>query len=500
MALLTENERKAIFKALGLGEYNKENIKAFQKKYLLRKSDYDGIYGQNTDNALRTVYYTKIYTKNFDAKEFRCECGGRYCSGYPDYMKPAELIHIQKIRDHYGKPITITCGLRDKKYNASLGGSVQNSLHLKGQALDFYQEGVTNTLANRKSAIKWIKKQANHHYTYGNGINSNGYYVNAPYMGNALHTDTYDNVKPTHPTLKTESSGTTTQETDKKPSTSVQTPSVTTPVTVPATTKKKLTVSGVGNKTTIKAMQKFFGTIQDGVISGQVESQSKYYPSIKSVSYGKGGSACIKKLQKWLGVSQDGILGKGTTKAWQKKLGVTADGIFGANSMKAWQKYLNEHDTPTYPKTTTTTKTNVSASKRSRISTVAKSYCGSKTKPTTAYKSAAKSVYGNGNNTNCHRFVGTVLAKCGYPKLPIGGKTATAWKNILAYFNKYATLVKTAKEDDIVIWWKGGIHYHIFAVVGGGKKAEAAHNKSYPHLAKYNPSAKYKKVWIYRMK
>ena len=484
MALLTENERKAIFKALGLGEYNKENIKAFQKKYLLRKSDYDGIYGQNTDNALRTVYYTKIYTKNFDAKEFRCECGGKYCSGYPDYMKPAELIHIQKIRDHYGKPITITCGLRDKTYNSKLGGSVQNSLHLKGQALDFYQAGVTDTLGNRKSAIKWIKKQENHHYTYGNGINSNGYYVNAPYMGNALHTDTYDNVAPKHPTW----------EEEQKPA---PTP---TPTPAPTPAKKKLTVSGVGNKTTIKAMQKFFGTIQDGVISGQVQTQSKYYPSIKSVSYGKGGSACIKKLQKWLGVSQDGILGKGTTKAWQKKLGVTADGIFGANSMKAWQKYLNEHDTPTYPKATTTTKTNASASKRSRISTVAKSYCGSKSKPTAKYKAAAKSVYGNGNNTNCHRFVGTVLAKCGYPKMPISGKTAVAWKNIKAYLDKNATLVKTAEENDIVMWWKGGNHYHIFVVTGKSKKAEAAHGKTYPHLASYNPKTKHKKDWIYRMK
>ena len=33
-----------------------------------------------------------------------------------------------------------------------------------------------------------------------------------------------------------------------------------------------------------------------------------------------------------------------------------------------------------------------------------------------------------------------------------------------------------------------------------GKKAEAAHGKSYPHLATYNPKATYKKMWIYRMK
>lgn len=189
MALLNVEERKAIFKELGLGEYNKANIKAFQKKYMLRKSDWDGIYGANTDNTLRTVYYTKLYAKNFSPKEFRCECGGRYCCGFPTYMKPNELKQIQAIRNHWGKPITITCGMRCKPYNSRLAGSIPNSRHLSGKALDFYMSGVTDTLAHRKSAIKWIKKQPNHNYTYGNGINSNGYAVRAPYMGNALHTD-----------------------------------------------------------------------------------------------------------------------------------------------------------------------------------------------------------------------------------------------------------------------------------------------------------------------
>lgn len=199
MALLTVSQRKAIFQELGLGAYNKTNIKAFQKRYMLRKADWDGVYGFNTDNTLRTVYYVKKYTKNFKPEEFRCECGGRYCCGYPDYMKPAQLIHMQTIRDHYGKPITVTSGLRCKTWNKKCGGSIQNSLHMKGLATDFYQQGVTDTLKNRRSAIKYIKKLVNHHYTYGNGINSYGNCISATYMGNALHTDTNDKVKPTHP-------------------------------------------------------------------------------------------------------------------------------------------------------------------------------------------------------------------------------------------------------------------------------------------------------------
>lgn len=111
----------------------------------------------------------------------------------------------------------------------------------------------------------------------------------------------------------------------------------------------KLVIDGVGDSATVKAMQKFFGTTVDGVISGQNQSLAKWYPALKSVKYGKGGSVCVRYMQKWLGITQDGIWGKGTSTALQKKLGVTADGIFGAGSMKAWQKYLNEHDKATYP-------------------------------------------------------------------------------------------------------------------------------------------------------
>jgi hypothetical protein len=189
MALLSVEKRKEYFASLGY-EYSEEGIKQFQKKYMLRKSDVDGKYGIDTDNTLRTVWNVKTYTKNFTPDEFQCGCHGRYCCGYPSYMKPNELKHIQRIRDHWGVPITITCGLRCRRFNASLTGSVPNSIHQTGQAVDFYQPGVTDTLQNRKKSVKWIKKQPNHNYTYGNGINSNGYAVKAPYMGNALHTDT----------------------------------------------------------------------------------------------------------------------------------------------------------------------------------------------------------------------------------------------------------------------------------------------------------------------
>lgn len=190
MALLSLDARKKRFKYLGLGDYNKANILKFQKKAFSDKSQHDGIYGTNTDNALRTWYNVKKYAPDFSPLEFRCGCGGKYCKGYPTYMKQVTLKHIQSIRSHYKKPITVTCGMRCKGYNKACNGSIDNSLHLVGRAVDFYQFGVTDTLENRKKSIKWIKTLPNHHYTYGNGINSNGYSVYAPYMGNALHTDT----------------------------------------------------------------------------------------------------------------------------------------------------------------------------------------------------------------------------------------------------------------------------------------------------------------------
>ena len=190
MALLSVDKRKEFFKYLKLGAYNKENIKKFQAKYFTRKSDIDGIYGANTDILLRHVYNVTRYTSNFSPSEFRCECGGKYCTGYPSWMKQIQLEHLQSIRDYYKKPMIITCGLRCKGYNRELNGSIQNSLHLTGYATDFYALGVTDTLANRKKAIKVIKKLKRHHYTYGDGYNSYGVAISAPYMGNALHTDT----------------------------------------------------------------------------------------------------------------------------------------------------------------------------------------------------------------------------------------------------------------------------------------------------------------------
>lgn len=140
-----------------------------------------------------------------------------------------------------------------------------------------------------------------------------------------------------------------------------------------------------------------------------------------------------------------------------------------------------------------------SAVKKNQIAEIARSYCGGKTKEKDSYKKDAKAIYGSGNDTYCHRFIGVVLYKAGYPKMDYSGKTADAWKKIFAYMRKNFDEVKgEPKEDDIHITMNKKGAYHIFAELGGGKKAEAnSKKKYYPHTA--DTTTGYKN-WIFRAK
>lgn len=454
-----------------LKELGYASVKSFQLAVMYPKY-VDGKYGQQTENALLTAINVKRYTKNFSTKEFRCECGGRYCCGYPTHMKPEVLKNIQAIRDHWGRPITVTCGLRDKTYNSNLGGSIQNSLHIQGRAIDFYQKGVTDNLTNRKAAIKWIKTLPNHHYTYGNGINSYGNGVSAPYMGNALHTDVSVEVKPYDLT-------------------------------------GKLICDGNGGKATVKETQRFLGTPQDGIISGQNKSLKKYYPALTAVEYGKGGSKCIKYLQKWVGVKQDGILGQGTVKAWQKKIGVKADGIFGKNSMVAWQKYLNSHGKAEYPKTpvknnnvvaTPTVTTNaqkIVAQAKAYAwpkGTKASKYDYSKGSALSVYKSALKKYMGKSakiSQTDCGYFVSTCVRASGTASkfLALPGSYKDRYPNVpstMKIVHKGSLSGFSLQAGDIIRYRKkSGQHTLIY--IGNGQIAHASRKHAFPRISTAKP-------------
>lgn len=71
----------------------------------------------------------------FTRAEFKCQCGGRYCNGYP--VEPAEgtVRMADEVRRRAGVPLTVNSGIRCKQHNAEVGG-VSNSLHTTGQAVD----------------------------------------------------------------------------------------------------------------------------------------------------------------------------------------------------------------------------------------------------------------------------------------------------------------------------------------------------------------------------
>lgn len=75
--------------------------------------------------------------KYFTREEFRCQCGGKYCNGFP--AEPAEetVRMADEIRRRAGVPLKVNSGVRCKQHNADPNvGGVWNSLHLTGQAVD----------------------------------------------------------------------------------------------------------------------------------------------------------------------------------------------------------------------------------------------------------------------------------------------------------------------------------------------------------------------------
>lgn len=81
---------------------------------------------------------SKIVSKNFNVKEFRCKDGSDRILIDVDFVKDK----LQKIRDHFGAPITINSAYRTPKYNAKVKGA-KASYHLKGRAFDVVVKGHT---------------------------------------------------------------------------------------------------------------------------------------------------------------------------------------------------------------------------------------------------------------------------------------------------------------------------------------------------------------------
>ena len=131
------------------GEKTKSAVEAFQRAEGLAA---DGEAGVKTQEKLKEAVFQGRFRKQeaerfwkdiryFTREEFLCPCGK--CGGFP--VEPDELLVrlADKVREHFGAPATVSSGVRCQAHNDELPGSVPNSYHVRGKAMDFCVRGVS---------------------------------------------------------------------------------------------------------------------------------------------------------------------------------------------------------------------------------------------------------------------------------------------------------------------------------------------------------------------
>lgn len=158
---MTVKERQCLLYFLGYyvgnidgdwGTLSRTATKAFQKDFGL---DPNGICNEQTEKALKHAVCYGIVKKNdtvmtgtfwdeiefFTREEFRCQCGGRYCNGFPVEPEEKMVRTVDEIRRRLGVPVSIVdaggSGVRCPKHNTAVRGAV-NSEHMYGRAADLH--------------------------------------------------------------------------------------------------------------------------------------------------------------------------------------------------------------------------------------------------------------------------------------------------------------------------------------------------------------------------
>lgn len=101
-------------------------------------------------------------SKYFVRAEFRCPCGR--CGGFPVEPSRALVRVANQIREHFGRPMIPSSGIRCQAHNDELPGSAPNSRHVSGRALDFSIPGVP--VADVLAYTRKLQAAGTLHYTY----------------------------------------------------------------------------------------------------------------------------------------------------------------------------------------------------------------------------------------------------------------------------------------------------------------------------------------------
>lgn len=156
------------------GQKTRQAIRNFQGAEGL---SVDGVAGEQTEIRLKdAVWQDRFYTpaepetsetgtfwddiKYFRRAEFRCQCGGKYCNGFPAEPVEETVRLADEIRRRAGVPLKVNSGVRCKQHNADPNvGGVWNSLHLTGQAIDLAPIGGNISVARLQEIAEQVQAE-----------------------------------------------------------------------------------------------------------------------------------------------------------------------------------------------------------------------------------------------------------------------------------------------------------------------------------------------------
>lgn len=149
------------------GNASKGATMGFQEDYGLEP---DGIFGAKTEALILKAVAGLVKPvekeelgwdgiKYFKRHEFKCKCG-KYCNGFPVEVDMRLVRIADDVRDHFGKPITVSSGIRCDTHNAKVGG-VAKSRHKQGKAMDFRVSGIPSSVV-----LPYVQSKSGIRYAY----------------------------------------------------------------------------------------------------------------------------------------------------------------------------------------------------------------------------------------------------------------------------------------------------------------------------------------------